>query len=106
MELNELGGKVALVTGGGAGIGRATSLLLAGAGASVAVVDRDEAAAAAVVKEIEAEGGNASTVVVDLSQSEAVLRCVNTLLERFGRIDILVNNAGVASHDGLLEMTL
>src|SRR4051794_13440798 len=99
-------GKVAVVTGGGAGIGRATCLLLAQRGASVAVVDRDGAAASTVVKEIEADGGTAIALVVDLSQVTEAQRTVTEVLERFDRIDMLVNNAGVASDETLLDQTL
>ena len=105
-RLTEFAGKVALVTGGGSGIGRATCLLLARGGASIAVVDRDGAAASTVTKEIETDGGTAAAVVVDLSQPTDVTRAVTEVLERFGRIDVLVNSAGVASPETLLEQTL
>jgi NAD(P)-dependent dehydrogenase (short-subunit alcohol dehydrogenase family) len=105
-QTGELAGKVALVTGGGAGIGRAASLRLAQLGASIAVVDRDGAAASTVAKEIEADGGTALALVVDLSQPADVTRTVAEVIDRFGRIDILVNNAGVASDETLLDQTL
>jgi citronellol/citronellal dehydrogenase len=87
-------GRVALVTGGGTGIGRATALELAGTGATVVVCGRrteplDETAAA-----VEADGGSALAVAADLREEEEVERVVDAALERFGTIDVLVNNAG------------
>jgi citronellol/citronellal dehydrogenase len=87
-------GRVALVTGGGTGIGRATALELARTGARVVVCGRrpeplDEAAAA-----ITADGGECLAVAADLREEDEVERVVAAALERFGTIDVLVNNAG------------
>jgi NAD(P)-dependent dehydrogenase (short-subunit alcohol dehydrogenase family) len=90
-----LEGKVAAVTGGGAGIGRATCLALARAGASVAVVDVDVLQARAVAGEILTANGNAIAVEADVSGELAVDRAVGEIVKAFGKIDVLVNNAAV-----------
>jgi citronellol/citronellal dehydrogenase len=84
-------GRVALVTGGGTGIGRATALELAGSGARVAVCGRREEPLARVAAEI---GDAALAVPADLREPGDVERVVTATLERFGTIDVLVNNAG------------
>ncbi len=87
-------GRVALVTGGGTGIGRATALELAGSGARVAVCGRRAEPLAGVVEALEAAGGEGLAVSADLREPEEVRRVVDATLERFGTIDVLVNNAG------------
>lgn len=95
-------GKVALVTGGSRGIGRAVSLRLARDGITVVVnYVSSEAAASEVVQLIRAEGGIASTVRADVSQAAAAETMVERVLADFGRLDILVNNAGI-TRDGLI----
>jgi 3-oxoacyl-[acyl-carrier protein] reductase len=89
-------GKVAIVTGGSRGIGRAIALRLAREGAAVAVNYRAQAAAAEqTVAEIHALGGEAKAVQADVADRAAADLLAAETLERFGRIDILVNNAGV-----------
>ncbi len=90
-----LGGKVALVTGGGNGIGRALSLALAESGADVAVADIDMPAAEAVVAEVVACGRRGLAVEADVTSKPAVEAMVQTTVETLGRLDILVNNAGI-----------
>ena len=89
----QLEGKVAIVTGGGSGIGRAIALGFATEGASVAVADVNVEGAQAVAGEI---GANAIAVRCDVSQAADADAMVKATLDRFGRIDILVNNAGRA----------
>jgi 7-alpha-hydroxysteroid dehydrogenase len=93
MELR-LDGGVAIVTGAGAGIGRASAETLARAGAAVLVSDRDAETASQVAKEIVAAGGKAHGVACDVTQEAALQSLVATAIERFGKITILVNNAG------------
>jgi NAD(P)-dependent dehydrogenase (short-subunit alcohol dehydrogenase family) len=94
----DLDGRVALVTGGNRGIGRAIALALADGGADVAVVyRRDEDAAAATVKEIEALGRRARAYAADVGSPAEVEAAVAAVVADFGFVDILVNNAGVAS---------
>ncbi|MCL5074597.1 MAG: 3-oxoacyl-ACP reductase FabG [Chloroflexi bacterium] len=97
--------KVAIVTGGARGIGRAISLAMAKEGARVVVnyVSNSEAATR-VVEEIHQEGGEAISIQADVSDSLAVQRMVETTLSRFGRIDILVNNAGIATGSFVVDM--
>jgi citronellol/citronellal dehydrogenase len=87
-------GKVAVVTGGGTGIGRATSLELAGTGARVVVCGRREEPLDRVRAEVGTLGGECLAVAADLREPEEVARVVDAALERFGAIDVLVNNAG------------
>ena len=94
----DLDGRVALITGGGRGIGRAIALALATEGADVAVVyRRDEESAAATVKEIEVLGRRARAYAADVGSVAEVEAMVAAVLDDFGAVDILVNNAGVAS---------
>jgi NAD(P)-dependent dehydrogenase (short-subunit alcohol dehydrogenase family) len=99
----DLSGKVAVVTGGGSGIGRATSLLYARAGARVAVLDVDGAAAAAVAAEA---GGRdqALGLAVDVGDDHSVRAAVAEVVATWGRLDVLFNNAGV-DHIGTLAET-
>ena len=96
-----LQGKVAFVTGGSRGIGRACALVLAEAGADVAVGGRDEARLSAVAAEIEGLGRKALPVSVDLTQPDRIKSAFEQVMSAFGRLDVLVNNAGV-TRDGLL----
>jgi NAD(P)-dependent dehydrogenase (short-subunit alcohol dehydrogenase family) len=90
-----LAGKVALVTGAAAGIGRAIALRFARAGAAVALVDVDDAGAHAAVAEIEGAGGRALAIRGDVALEEDVRRAVEQTIARFGALHVLVNNAGV-----------
>lgn len=97
----ELEGKVALVTGGARGIGRATALALADAGVGVAVnYQRNEEAAAEVIDLLKKKGVKAMGIRADVSNQKACLDMITGVIDYFGRIDILVNNAGI-THDNL-----
>ncbi|MHC2109409.1 SDR family oxidoreductase [Methylobacterium sp. CM6246] len=89
-----LAGKVAVVTGGGSGIGAATARLFAREGARIALIDRDEQAAATSLAAIESEAGEAMVRIGDVGDGDAALRDAAAVLARFGRIDILVAAAG------------
>ena len=91
---SKLGGKVAVVTGGGSGIGEAPARLLAAAGARVIVADRNYANADRVAETVWVSGGVAVAVQVDVALWPQVAAMMQTTLENFGRLDILVNGAG------------
>jgi 3-oxoacyl-[acyl-carrier protein] reductase len=90
-----LEGKVAVVTGAGSGIGRATAERFAREGAEVVVVDVDRETAAESAAAIEGAGGTAVSIPTDVADDEAVEAMASAALERFGRVDALVSNAGV-----------
>jgi NAD(P)-dependent dehydrogenase (short-subunit alcohol dehydrogenase family) len=93
----QLDGKVALITGAGAGIGRAAARVFAEAGAAVGLCDVVEAAGAEAARGIERDGGRALFVTADVADPDAVRRFVDRVAAAFGRVDVLVNNAGVSS---------
>ncbi len=95
-----LAGRVALVTGGSRGIGRAVSLALAEAGARVAVSSRKPDACAAVVAEIEERGSEAISTPGHAGRPEDASRVVGQVMERWGRLDVLVNNAATSPEFG------
>jgi 3-oxoacyl-[acyl-carrier protein] reductase len=97
-----LDGKVAIVTGGGQGIGRAYAARFGQEGARVAVADMNDDNGQQVAKELEAAGAESMFVHVDVSDEQSALDMARLAHERFGRIDVLLNNAGVF-HD--LEQT-
>ncbi len=106
MSGDRLAGKVAIVTGGSRGIGRAIALRFADEGARIVVNYEARAAeAAAVVDAITAGGGEAVAVAADVSSKGDVDRLVAETMDHFGRIDILSNNAGIMVAKGVLETT-
>ncbi len=100
--LLDLGGKTALVTGAGAGIGRSIALALSAAGARVVAADRDAQLARETAEHIAGHGGEALPVAADVADKLEAERVVELALERFQRIDILVNNAGIYPPAGVL----
>jgi 3-oxoacyl-[acyl-carrier protein] reductase len=102
----DLAGKIAIVTGGSRGIGRATSVALAQAGALVLVNYRsNEEAARETVRLIEEAGGQAELVAFDVADPDSVDRSIKEAVARHGRIDILVNNAGISIDQLLLRVS-
>ena len=93
--MQELDGRVALITGGGGGIGRAIALTLAGEGMRVVVADVEPDAAEAVAAELAASGAEASAETVDVSDPAAVEALAERCDERYGGVDVLCNHAGV-----------
>src|SRR5918911_5075405 len=96
--MKRLEGKVAIVTGGGSGIGRSVALMLAGEGARVVVVGRRKEPLAQVVAEIEREKGTAAARTCDLTKSAEARELGAWAVKTFGGVDILINNAGESSH--------
>jgi 3-oxoacyl-[acyl-carrier protein] reductase len=96
--------KVAVVTGAGRGIGRAFALALAAAGCRVAVADLDTGGAEQTVRHIEASGGVAASLDVDVTQSGSVARLMLSVVDLWTGIDILVNDAGVFPRATVLDM--
>jgi NAD(P)-dependent dehydrogenase (short-subunit alcohol dehydrogenase family) len=94
---SELNGKVAVVTGGGAGIGLACATRLAESGVAVGIADIDSAAAEQAAQTLNSQGRRCMAVVTDVSQPAQVAALFQTTSEAFGPIDIAVNNAGVGS---------
>lgn len=100
----KLEGRVALITGGGTGMGKAAALLFAGEGARVVIANRTEETGKEAVEEIHALGGDAYFVPTDVTQVSDVQRMIDKALERYGWIDILFNNAGQPFDLPLLEL--
>ncbi len=92
--MNRLEGKVALITGGGAGIGRASALLFAREGATVVVAERDTEAGQETVAQIQGDGGEALFIQTDVTEAAEVERAVASAVQRYGRFDVIYNNAG------------
>jgi NAD(P)-dependent dehydrogenase (short-subunit alcohol dehydrogenase family) len=91
-----LGGRVAIVTGGGRGLGRAMALRFAAEGAAVTVAGTSREQLEATAAEIIAAGGRSLAVVADVASEPAVVHMVASTVGEFGRVDVLVNNAGIA----------
>ena len=98
-----LDGRVAIITGGGTGIGRGTALVLADHGADVVLAARRTEPLESTAHEIEALGRRALTVPTDVTSAEQCQTLVDTTMREFGRVDILVNNAGGAQTKSLMK---
>lgn len=104
--MGKLAGKVALVTGSGRNIGRATVLKLADEGAHVIVNARsNQVEAEAVVREAQARGVKAISVIADMARKDQVEAMAARALTEFGRVDILINNAAIRPHKPFIEVT-
>ena len=103
-EKKQLKGKVAIVTGGSRGLGRAIASALARDGAEVVVCSRSLEANREAAEQIKSEGGSAHAHEVDVTNKDSVAALVKNVIEDFGRIDILVNNAGLTADNLLLRM--
>ena len=106
MKMGDLTGRVAIVTGGGSGIGRACSKTLAEYGAEVAVADINLEGAQKTASDIETAGGKAYAVDLNVMELESVKQLMKTVEEKSGRIDILVNSAGILDPTRLPDMTV
>ncbi|HIE24055.1 MAG TPA: SDR family oxidoreductase [Candidatus Korarchaeota archaeon] len=96
--------KVAIITGAGSGIGRATALLFAEEGANVVICDIAEEGAK-VCEEIMEKGGEATFIKADVSKAKDVINLIRKTVDKYGRVDILVNNAGIPSHGTVLDIS-
>jgi NAD(P)-dependent dehydrogenase (short-subunit alcohol dehydrogenase family) len=94
-QLFGIPGTTAVITGGGAGIGREISLMLASAGASIAVLDRDLKGAQATAESVERSGQRAIAIECDVADHPRVASAFDEVMARFERVDILVNNAAI-----------
>ena len=102
LDTTELSGQVALVTGGGRGLGRAYAYVLADAGMLVAVVARSADQVTETVSQITAAGGQAVAVAADVSDRQAVAEAVRTVEQQLGVVNLLINNAGISTPLGPL----
>lgn len=102
---DRLAGKVALITGAGSGIGRASARLFAAEGAAISVVDLKEDAAKETVDLIVADGGRAVAAAADVTDAEAIEAAVRQTVDELGRLDIVYNNAGIGSSGSVADTT-
>jgi len=106
MNNQNLAGRVALITGGNRGLGKAMALALGGAGAKLALVARDRPKLEEAAAEAEILGAEAAVFTADVSDEEQVMDLEQQVSARFGRIDILINNAGMNIRKPIVEYTL
>jgi len=103
--MNTLANKVALITGGASGIGRATAVLFAQEGASVAIVDINTEQGQSVHAEIESTGGRSIFLACDVTKADDCRTAVEKTIATFGRLDILFNNAGIVRRANVIDTT-
>lgn len=101
-----LQGKIAIITGAGKGIGRATALTLAKQGVSLGLIARTEADLQAVAEEVSAHGVRVEIATADITDNAQVEQAIDQLYKAFGKFDILINNAGIAKFGGFLDLTI
>lgn len=104
-QLFQLGGSVAVITGGGAGIGRETALTLAGAGADIAVLDVNASAAQETAAMVQQLGRKALALDCDVADHDAIVRSFDCIVAELGGINILVNNAAIVRRQPSLDTT-
>ena len=102
----EIQGAVAVITGGGNGIGRALAQVLADGGCSIMLADIDEPALAGAAAALAASGAEVATAVTDVARLDSVEALAAATIERFGKVDILVNNAGVIAWNPMSALTI
>jgi NAD(P)-dependent dehydrogenase (short-subunit alcohol dehydrogenase family) len=106
MNQKRLKGKVAIITGGSKGLGKAMALALAEEGAKLALVSRNEEQLNAVAKEAQAAGGEAKVFVADVASEEQVAKLERDVMAAYGGVQILINNAGINVRKTITEFTL
>ncbi len=104
--MNRVEGKVALVTGGRRGLGRAIAVLLAKEGAKVVITDQKDEGADAVLQDIGQAGGEGLFLLQDVREEDDWKRVIAETVDRFGKLDILVNNAGVGAGKNIEEISI
>jgi NAD(P)-dependent dehydrogenase (short-subunit alcohol dehydrogenase family) len=104
-DMLSLAGRVAIVTGGASGIGRATALAFVRRGARVVIADLDEARGREAVRMLEEAGGQARFQATDVASPEAVTALVAHAVDAYGQLDVMFNNAGVAAGGQMLDWT-
>src|SRR5688572_17137423 len=104
-ERGMLDGKVAVITGGGSGIGKATAIAFAREGAKVVIGNRNVAAGEATVAEMRAFGGECSFVRTDVTVAADVERLIESAVQAHGRLDCLFNNAGINLAGSMVEVS-
>ena len=101
-----LQGKIAIITGAGKGIGRATALTLAKQGVSLGLIARTEADLQAVAEEVSTHGVGVEIATADITDNAQVEQAIDQLYKALGKFDILINNAGIAKFGGFLDLTI